>query len=63
MRNGLVINGSLGVMVLLLLLLLLLWRRYRMMGVLLCWHAVCGHVAVLWPHLLLIPQCSGSEVG
>ncbi len=41
----------------------LLRRRYRLMGMLLCWHGVCGRVAVLWPHLLWIPQYSGGEVG
>lgn len=45
------------------MVLLLLLRRHRMMGMLLCRHGVRGHVVVFWPHLLLIPQHSGGEVG
>lgn len=49
-------------MLLLLLRLLLLRGKHGVMGELLCWHAVRSHVAVLWCHLLLIPQRSGREV-
>lgn len=41
----------------------LLLCSHRLMGMLLCWHGVCGCVAVLWPHLLWIPQYCRREVG
>ena len=42
---------------------LLLLERHRLMGKLLCRHAVSAGVAVFWPHLLWIPQHGGGEVG
>lgn len=41
----------------------LLLGSYRLMGMLLCWHSVCGREAFLWPHLLWIPQYGRGEVG
>jgi len=41
----------------------LLLGRQRLMRVLLCWHGERGCVGVIWPHLLWIPQYSGSELG